>query len=82
MRAWANDAILVQLLIGAMLATRSLHRIGDLELLLRLQLFVICAVEEGAEETAINGALVKHDRILLIVSRIARDGDNGVASCC
>ena len=63
-----------------MLATRSLDRIGDLELLFRLQLLIVCSIEEGAEEAAINGALIKHDRILLIITCVSSNSNDRVAT--
>jgi hypothetical protein len=34
--------------------------------------------EDGAEEAAVDGALVHHQRVLLVVARVARDGHNRV----
>ena len=37
--------------------------------------------EDGPEKTTIDGGLVHHDTILLIVAAIAGNGHNGVVTC-
>ena len=80
LRTWANDTILVKLVVGAMLATRGLDWVRNGELFLRHQSLFIRAIKDRSEETTIDCTLVKHDRILLIVTGIAGNGDNGVAA--
>ena len=58
------------------------RRILDIGLsdLFRLGFTVIVGSEEDrAEEPSVDGALVQHDGVFLVVARIASNGDNGVA---
>lgn len=41
---------------------------------------VVSSEEHRPKETSVNRALIDHDGILLIISRIRRDGHNGVAT--
>jgi len=44
-----------------------------------LRLFVR-PIEHRPEKASINGALIQHDRIFLVVARVARDRNNGVTT--
>ena len=46
-----------------------------------LRLFVR-PIEHRPEKATINGTLIQHDRIFLVVARIARNGDDGVTTGC
>lgn len=80
LRTWANDSILVKLVVGAMLAPRSLDWVRNGEFFLRHQCLLIRAIKDRSEETTIDSTLVEHDRILLIVTGVAGNSDNGVAA--
>lgn len=44
-------------------------------------LVAIGTIKNGSEEATINGRLIHEDRVLLIVARVARDGDCRVDAC-
>ena len=37
--------------------------------------------EHGSEEATVNGGLVHHDRVLLVVATVAGNGHNGIVPC-
>ncbi len=42
---------------------------------------LVCPVEDGPEEAPVDGRLVHHQTVFLIVARVARNGHNGIDAC-
>ena len=82
LRARANDSIAVQLVVRAMLAARCLFWVRPGELLLRHEHLIVRPVEYRSEEATVDRALVEHNRVLLVVARVAGDGNDRVAASC
>lgn len=61
-----------------MLSTRAFGRVGDFEALICFLCVVVSSIEDRTEESSLNAALVQHDGVLLVVARVASDGDDGV----
>ena len=61
LNSWANDSILVKLVIGSMLDAGSLLALGDAELLVILPGVIVSPVEDRSEEASINRTLIQHD---------------------
>ena len=78
----SNNTIHVKLIIWSVLASRSLRMIWDAELFLRSLRIIVGSVKDRSEETSIDGTLVNHDRIFLVVTRVGGDSDDGVATSC
>lgn len=72
---WFNQSIMIELIIAAAFPSRRLIEceIRDTELFITLLLVIICAEEHGPEESSVNGTLVQHDGVLLVVTRVASD---------
>ena len=43
--------------------------------------YPVRAEEDGAEEAPVNGRLVHHDTILLVVAAVAGNGNNSIMPC-
>mmetsp|Transcript_37572 Transcript_37572/g.94847 ORF Transcript_37572/g.94847 Transcript_37572/m.94847 type:complete len:646 (-) Transcript_37572:1836-3773(-) len=85
-RARRHQPVLVQLVVRAVAHAGRAIGVGHLNLLARhraalLLLVLVGAEEDGSEEASVDGALVHHERVLLVVPRVARDGHDGVDAC-
>ena len=63
-----------------MLPVTSFKRVRNAELLPFFFLVVVSTVEYTTEEASVNSTLIKHDRIFLVVSRVASDSNDRVTS--
>ena len=81
-----HDAVLVELVVGpalhalAPLAARLLDLL-PLAVVAALLLLLVALERDGTEEPAVDGALVHHDRVLLVEAGVAADRHDGVVPC-
>jgi hypothetical protein len=78
LKTWLDKAVKVELVIGARLPPRGLPRleVRDAKDFVALLRVIIGTEEDRTEETSIDGTLIQHDRVLLVVTCVASDSDD------
>jgi len=79
-RTRVDDAIEIQLIIGAHAPALSSLEVGPLKNLIFVLRLRVSPEEGGPEKTPVDGRLVSNDRIFLVVASVACDRDNSVTA--
>ena len=78
--SWADDSIFIQFVVGAGLPAWSLSKVWDTEALLIILGVIIRSEKHRPKEASVDSALIYHNRIFLVVTWVAADGDDRVDS--
>lgn len=78
LRSRAYNPIPIQLVIASMLSPRAPKRVWIAKLFAKPMILrlLIRAIEDRSEETPIDGTLIQHNRIFLIIARVAGNGND------
>ena len=80
LNSWANDAVFVKLVVGTVLPSWSFGRLWNCKSFGGTLWILVSSVKSGSEETSIDGTLVKHNRVFLIVAGVGCNSNNWVAA--
>lgn len=78
--SWTDDSVVIKFIIRSTFEARCLRAVWIAELLAESSFLRVGSVENWSEKSSVNRWLVQHDRILLVVSRITGNSNDGVAA--